>query len=247
MSLYEYAFIHDFAEFYYIASDPPDIVGSMNPVSARQLAPASQAEHPSSNGSARVVPGQDRLAAPVLRRFDPRSDAGLIPGITAMLHRAYAKQVSMGLHPLAGRQDDAITLRRCSSGECFLAVDPSASVAGGEVVRGVIILNEIEPDEGPTWFARPGVASFSQLAVDPASQGRGIGRLLLDTVEARAAERGAVELGLSMAEPDADLRRFYQRHGYRIVATWKWPYTNYTSLILSKSLRGGVGAALPKT
>jgi ribosomal protein S18 acetylase RimI-like enzyme len=246
VSLYEYTFIHDFAEFYYIASDPPDIVGSMNPVSARQLAPASQAEHPSSNVLVRVVPGQDRLAAPVLRRFDPRSDAGLIPGITAMLHRAYAKQVSMGLHPLAGRQDDAITLRRCSSGECFLAVDPSASVAGGEVVRGVIILNEIEPDEGPTWFARPGVASFSQLAVDPASQGRGIGRLLLDTVEARAAERGAVELGLSMAEPDADLRRFYQRHGYRIVATWKWPYTNYTSLILSKSLRGGVGAALPK-
>lgn len=211
-------------------------------------------------------------ARPVLvRRYVPDTDAPLVTSVTALLHRAYSKQVALGLKPLAGRQDDAITLKRCSSGECFIVFDVSGAgtavlngldqsrgqvdhngdanfhpvaacskqITAAEVgkVIGVIILNEIESDEGPDWFSRPGVASFSQLAVDTSAQGRGIGRLLLQTVEARAAERGATELALSMAEPDDDLRRFYQRHGYRIVATWKWPYTNYVSLILSKTLK----------
>lgn len=157
-----------------------------------------------------------------------------VPVITGLLHRAYSKQVGMGLRPLAGRQDDSVTARRCASGECYLALE--VDDAGGEVVRGVIILNEIEPDAGPDWFARPGVASFSQLAVDPDCQGKGIGARLLAEVERRAHEKGFAELSLSMAEPDDQLRRFYQRQGYRIIGTWKWPYTNYTSLIMSKTL-----------
>jgi len=218
--------------------------------------------------------GQSLIAVPasgarpvLVRRFVSETDGPQVPSITALLHRAYGKQVGLGLKPLAGRQDDSITLKRCSSGECYIIFDISGGgqpgmngeggghvgvsghgaggehagtfgndEAGGRVI-GVIILNEIESDEGPDWFSRPGVASFSQLAVDTSAQGRGIGRLLLETVEARAAERGATELALSMAEPDDDLRRFYQRHGYRIVATWKWPYTNYVSLILSKTLK----------
>lgn len=158
-----------------------------------------------------------------------------IPAITRLLHRAYAKQMAMGLKPLAGRQDDEITVRRCASGECYLAVEPT-DVRPTASPLGVIILNEHEPDEGPPWFQRPGVASFSQLAVDPAAQGRGIGQALLTAVERRAAEQGNAELALSMAEPDDGLRDFYRRRGYRIIATWKWPYTNYTSLILSKTL-----------
>jgi len=161
------------------------------------------------------------------------STADAVPPITALLHRAYARQVEMGLRPLAGRQDDAVTLRRLSSGESFVAD------LGGAVV-GVIILNEQEPDEGPDWFHKPGVTSFSQFAVDPALQSRGIGRLLLDAIERRAAELGNDELALSMAEPDHQLRDYYLKRGFRIVGTWKWPYTNYTSLIMSKRLAVGI-------
>lgn len=163
-----------------------------------------------------------------VRRWVEGVDA--IEPITAMLHRAYAKQVEMGLKPLAGRQDDAVTKRRCTSGECFIA-------EYGARIVGIIILNEIEPDEGPPWFRRGGVASFSQLAVDPSVQGRGVGQMLLEAVETRAREQGHSEIGLSMAEPDSGLRDFYRNRGYRIIATWKWPYTNYTSLIMSKRLR----------
>ncbi|MFT3684415.1 MAG: GNAT family N-acetyltransferase [Phycisphaerales bacterium] len=149
--------------------------------------------------------------------------------ITALLHRAYARQVQMGLRPLAGRQDDATTQRRLTSGESFVAVD-------GGVVVGVIILNEQEPDEGPEWFGKPRTCSFSQFAVDPSLQSRGIGRVLLDAIERRAAELGNEELALSMAEPDHQLRDYYLKRGFRIISTWKWPYTNYTSLIMSKRL-----------
>lgn len=154
-----------------------------------------------------------------------------IAEITRLLHRAYAKQVAMGLRPLAGRQDESVTRRRVGSGECYVAVD------GSQRIVGVIILNEQEPDEGPQWFTRPGVASFSQLAVDPDTQGAGLGRRLLETVEARAAELGNVELALSMAEPDTDLRDFYLKRGFRVIQTWKWPYTNYLSLIMSKGVK----------
>ena len=48
---------------------------------------------------------------------------------------------------------------------------------------------------------------------------------------------GSSELALSMAEPDADLMKYYLKRGYRFIERWQWPYTNYQSAILSKSLK----------
>src|ERR1043165_6651586 len=151
-----------------------------------------------------------------IRRLAPGDS---IEELTALLHRAYAGQVAMGLRPLAGRQDAATTRRRCASGECYVAVLRGALV-------GTILFHEIEDAKGPPWFQRPEVDSFSQFAVDPAVQGQGIGRLILDHTERRAAGAGARELGLSMAEPDTALHDFYLRRGYRFIEHWQWPYTN---------------------
>jgi GNAT superfamily N-acetyltransferase len=101
---------------------------------------------------------------------------------------------------------------------------------------GTILFHEVEDAKGPPWFARSDVDSFSQFAVDPDLQGAGIGRMLLEQVERRAAECGAKELGLSMAEADIALMQFYLRRGYRLIERWVWPYTNYRSAILSKKL-----------
>lgn len=171
-----------------------------------------------------------------LRPSDP------IPEITGLLHRAYAKQVAMGLRPLAGRQDDETTRKRCAAGECYLAVTPREERAGpgrstpGERIVGVILFHEVEDAQGPPWFRRKDVDYFSQFGVDPDVQGRGIGRMLLETCERCAAENGARELACSMAEPDRELYDFYIRRGYRLIERWQWPYTNYVSAILSKSL-----------
>lgn len=150
--------------------------------------------------------------------------------LTTLLHRAYRAQVEMGLRPLAGRQDVETTGKRCGSGECYVAVDEAGALVG------TILFHEVEDAKGPPWFQNSFVDSFSQFGVDPGLQGRGIGQMLLETVEKRARECGATELGLSMAEPDRKLMEFYLRRGYRFVEYWQWPYTNYRSAILSKSL-----------
>jgi GNAT superfamily N-acetyltransferase len=175
--------------------------------------------------------------APVIttRRLAP-SDS--ITELTSLLHRAYAKQVEMGLRPLAGRQDDATTKKRVFSGECYVAVDHVRTPEGRnrQKLAGTILFHEVEEAQGPIYFNKSNVASFSQFAVDPAYQGSGIGLMLLEICEQRARETNATELACSMAEPDSGLIEFYFRRGFRLVGHHQWPYTNYRSAILSKTV-----------
>lgn len=175
------------------------------------------------------MPANDHKAVTVR----PLRPSDSIPAITRLLHRAYAKQVAMGLQPLAGRQDDSVTAERAANSECYLAL---VEGAGGETIGGVILFEEQERATFPAFFLKPHVCHFAQFGVDPDVQGRGIGRALLEVVERRAREKGATELALSMAEPDRELYDFYLRRGYRFVEHWQWPYTNYRSCILSKTL-----------
>ncbi len=157
-----------------------------------------------------------------------------IPEITALLHRAYAPQVAMGLRPLAGRQDNSVTTDRIANSECYLALLRRAGEK--ERIVGVILFQEMEKVDFPSYFRRPEVSHFAQFAVDPDLQGLGIGNLLLGVVEARARELGFKQLALSMAEPDSALRAYYERRGFSFVEYWQWPYTNYRSCILGKAL-----------
>src|SRR5262245_30315884 len=190
----------------------------------------------SSLQSPSMAPTQTAADAAITVRLLKPSDS--ITEITRLLHRAYAKQVAMGLQPLAGRQDDSITAERAGNSECFVAV---AAVAGREHVVGIILFEEQEKATFPPFFLRPDVCHFAQFGVDPDMQGRGIGRQLLQTVERRAREKGATELALSMAEPDRELYDWYINRGYRLIEYWQWPYTNYRSCILSKALAGRDG------
>jgi len=175
----------------------------------------------------------------IVRRLRPTDS---IAELTALLHRAYAKQVAMGLHALASHQSPEVTRRRVSKGECFVAEMVEGPGAPPRLV-GTIMFQEPAwgggggaPESGPRWFRRPDVCNFSQFAVEPTLQGRGIGLRLLEKVEARAKELGMAELALSTAEPDADLVNFYRRRGFRDIERFDWGVTNYTSLIMSKAV-----------
>ncbi len=174
------------------------------------------------------APATKPVAQIIVRRLRP-SDS--MEELTSLLHRAYAEQVAMGLKPLAGRQTVDVTRVRSMSGENYVAT----LGADGPLV-GTILFQEKEGVAIPDWFQRPEVAHFSLFGVDPDHQGHGIGGLLLNAVEKRSVELGKADVALSMAEPDTRLSDFYSHRGYRFIQHWQWPYTNYRSIILSKSL-----------
>ncbi|OHB64602.1 MAG: hypothetical protein A2Y77_02830 [Planctomycetes bacterium RBG_13_62_9] len=80
---------------------------------------------------------------------------------------------------------------------------------GGEIVGLVGLHHAIWGPERNVWLA--------WFAVDPACQGRGLGRRLMAVIEDLAGERGFHKLLVETYEhPDfARARRFYESHGFR--------------------------------
>ena len=97
-------------------------------------------------------------------------------------------------HPKGTEKDDYEPIS-----EHFMAVDEKT----GEIL-GVVKLDE----------KVPGVGNISHLAVASAHQHKGIGKLLVETVENRARERGFKILG-AMSRVTATA--YFEKHGYRIV------------------------------
>jgi ribosomal protein S18 acetylase RimI-like enzyme len=65
------------------------------------------------------------------------------------------------------------------------------------------------------WPRRTGVARLGYLFVDPARQGAGIGRELLERATAEMRSRGFERSDLITQEPNTHARRFYERAGWR--------------------------------
>jgi GNAT superfamily N-acetyltransferase len=159
-----------------------------------------------------------------LRRLAPTDSMG---ELTDLLHRAYARLAAMGLNYTATTQDEDCTARRCAGGTCWVGT------ADGRLVA-TVTLRPPAADRECAWYRRPDVASFEQLAVEPALQGRGLGDLLLDRVEREAARWGVGEVACDTAAPARHLVEWYVRRGYRVVATERWPGKTYESRIVSK-------------
>lgn len=183
------------------------------------------------------TPGE-RLASKVRVRLLEPEDS--LAHLTGLLHRAYKQHADRGIQALAAFQPEEVTRKRISVGECYVATYL------GKVVGTILFKSAAETVSsgvgGATriaWFERPDVASFSQFAVEPEVQGRGIGSVLMETVERRARETGAAEIGLSTPEPAEWLVNMYLRHGYRIVERVHWTETNYVSAIMSKTVHVG--------
>jgi GNAT superfamily N-acetyltransferase len=165
----------------------------------------------------------------VVRRLGSRDS---LFDLTEMLHRAYKRHADRGLRAIAAYQDESTTLKRITGGECYVA----SLVDDDRKVVGTIVFKDSANTKGTPWFERGDVASFSQLAVEPWLQGRGIGGLLMRTAERRAAETGAAHIALSTPEPASELLAMYQHRGYNRVEGTQWPGTNYRSVILSRAV-----------
>ncbi|MHC4470704.1 MAG: GNAT family N-acetyltransferase [Planctomycetota bacterium] len=161
-----------------------------------------------------------------IRRIAPHDS---LEELTDLLHRGYRELAEMGFRYWSTHQSVADTRRRISGAECWVAALDRRLV-------GTITFRPREQARGCPWYDRPDVAIFSQFAVEPGLQRRGIGSRLLLLVERRARETGASELALDTAEGAEHLITLYKRRGYRFVQFADWEKTNYRSVILSKSL-----------
>ena len=83
-----------------------------------------------------------------------------------------------------------------------------------------------------TFACRP-LVNVHDLAVAPGHRGRGVGRALLDAVEAEARERGACKITLEVLEGNAGARRAYERAGF---VPYALDETIGTALFLQKPL-----------
>lgn len=149
--------------------------------------------------------------------------------LTALVHRAYAPFGRLGLNCTGVDQSVDTTRRRIGRGDCFVAVWK------GRIVGTVTLCAPDLRSECP-WYRRHGIASAQQLAVDPAFQGKGLGRALLRCTEDRARARGARELALHTPRPAHQLLSFYQRLGFRPVECRQFTGKHYQSIVLSKPL-----------
>ena len=64
---------------------------------------------------------------------------------------------------------------------------------------------------------------FGMLSIDPAHQGRGLGRLLIDAVEARSREAGCPRMKIHIVNLREELPPFYRRLGYVETGTLPFP------------------------
>lgn len=163
----------------------------------------------------------------LIRRFEPDD---CVDEITSLLHRAYKKNADMDIHFVASHQGADVTQERLDQGSAFIAE------LDGKIVGTITLTYPIDVPHAEYHTDRR-LASFGQFAVEPGLQGSGLGRILIQTVEAEAMRLGAEEICLDTAQPAAHLISYYQRLGYEIRAEADWrPEVNYKSWVMVKAL-----------
>lgn len=84
------------------------------------------------------------------------------------------------------------------------------------------------------------VADVMTIATVPSAQGRGIGRLLLDELVARAARHGAQALLLEVRADNERARDLYERNGFEVLSTRRRYYQpgDVDALVMRRLIKG---------
>jgi GNAT superfamily N-acetyltransferase len=139
--------------------------------------------------------------------------------VADILAAAYAPS---GLRPGDGYYEELRDVAgRVDGAEVWVAVDGSA-------VLGTVTWAPIESPHREV--AADDEAEFRMLAVDPAAQGHGVGRALLDAVVDRARAEGFRRVVLSTADWSTRAHRLYDESGFVHLPERDWPV--YPHLVL---------------
>jgi GNAT superfamily N-acetyltransferase len=162
-----------------------------------------------------------------IRLFNPESDS--VEELTDLLHKAYKRLADMGLNFVATDQNVEYTRRYLEKGKCFVMSD-------GEKLAGTVFYYTKMWDDAPDIFKDKDTVLFGKFAVLPELQRLGLGRRLMDFVEAHARENGKSQIVLDTSEKAYHLIDYYNKRGYEYVHHWQWPVVNYRSVVMCKKL-----------
>ncbi len=134
-----------------------------------------------------------------------------VPGLAALNDPAVPAVNALGVDGLAAH------LPGC---DVALAVTPAGRTAPADVLGFVLALAPGRPytSENYRWFSlhRPGSLYVDRIVVAPGSHGRGVGRLLYDSVDARARALGLAEITceVNLEPPNPSSLAFHDRLGF---------------------------------
>lgn len=105
-------------------------------------------------------------------------------------------------------------------------------------LRGVVVLNEVEPPEyrNLPWSTRSPSLVLHRLAVNPAFQGQGIATGLFAFAETRARERGYQGLRSDTSDANAGMNHLFFRRGWSQVGSLRFPHATVGFVAWEKAL-----------
>ena len=129
------------------------------------------------------------------------------PAVVAIVNRAYRGTSD---HRGWNSEADLIAGDRVTLAELRqdLADSPDARLlvhrgVGGEVLACV----RVEPEGGENWY-------FGMLAIDPATQAGGLGKRMLEAIDAHVLEKGGRRLRITVINVREQLIAWYERRGF---------------------------------
>lgn len=121
---------------------------------------------------------------------------------------------------------------RAESGDLLVAVDPD-----GDRVLGSVLY--VEPGSRYAELSRDGESEFRMLAVDPAAQGRGVGRTLVQACVDRAAAAGCTAVVICVRDFAMAAQKLYMSLGFARVPELDWsPLPGVSLLALRLDIHG---------
>lgn len=148
------------------------------------------------------------------------ADEADVPVLRVLVNEAYRQLADLGLNYTGTYQDEQITRNRMQDKEVYLAFLDNQPV-------GTISLRVEQKKQGRVLY-------ISQVAVDPARQRQGIGKLLLQLAKQRAIELGISTLQLDTAIPATHLVNMYTKAGFQVIEEVHWRDKTYNSYIMQK-------------
>ena len=148
------------------------------------------------------------------------SDVNLLPRVREILSAAFAQHDGR-IDPPSGAHNETV-----------------ASLAAKLETEHLLVAESERGIEGCIWCRRDGDDVYiGRLAVDPALQGQGIARELLEASIAWATDRGAKTMSLGVRVELTENVAFFKRHGFRITRADSHPgYSRPTNYHMERSL-----------